>query len=174
MSTESKTIDNLGIETSVRWARDQQNIDPKLIRESHSVPIHTQVTTTEPSFSSQIEELFSFNKKNSAFAKFKPPKGFHSHQLAIFTYQIVPSMGSYEKQEMNKEKIAAMKEEEERKGKKKKQKGKKKKEEVFTQMAAESEELKEIEVVTKMLEKIGMLDKYLSMINCRKEQYHKG
>lgn len=176
MSSETKTIDNLGIETSIRWAKDQQSIDHKLIKESHSVPIHTQVTTTEPSYPSQIEELFAFNKKNSVFAKFKPPKGYHSHQLPIFTYQIVPSMGTYEKQEMNKEKIAAMKEEEKRKNKKKrvkKKKGQEKEEEIF-QKAFESEELKEIEIVTKMLDRIGLLDKYLSMINSRKEQYHKG
>ena len=160
MSSDAKTIDNLGVDLSVQYARSQQDVDVKLMRESRSVPIHTQVTTTEPSFPSHIEELFALNKKNISFARFKAPEGFHSHQLPIVTYQIVPSMGSFEKQEVNKEKVDAMKDEEGKRDKKDEE--------------AESEELKEIAIVTKMLDKMGLLDKYLGMINSRREQYHKG
>lgn len=168
MSTQPKTVDNLGVDLSAQYARGQKNIDPKLLRESRSVPIHTQVTTTEPSFQSHVEELLAFNKKNISFAKFNAPKGFHSHQMAIFTYQIVPSMGSFEKQEVNRDKLDAMKEEERKKEQQEDDDNEERKRELA------SEELQEIAIVTKMLKKMGLLDKYLSMINSRREQYHKG
>jgi len=163
MTTNPKTIDNLGFEASVRWASDQDKTDTKIISESKSVPLKTQVATTEPFFSSQIEELFAFNKKNVSFAKFEAPKGYHSHQVPLFTFQLLPSMGTYEKQEANKEKIDAIKKDKEESKKKKK-----------NQQSEEELKLEEIECVANMLDKIGVLDKYLSMINARRLQYHKG
>jgi len=164
MSTNPKTIDNLGLETSVRWATDQESKDTKIISESRSVPLKTEVAITEPFYSSQIEELFSYNKKNISFAKFQPPKGYHSHQLPLFTYQILPSIGTYEKQEANKEKMVQMKHEKE---------GKKKHKDQEDDQEDEIK-LKEIDCVANMLDKLGILDKYLNVINARRQQYHKG
>jgi len=167
MSSESKTIDNLGLEASVRWAKDQGAIDPKLISESRSVPLHTQVSSTEPYFGSQLEDLFAYDKKNISFAKFTAPKGYHSHQRALFTFQIIPAMGTMEKQEVNLTKLSSLKDESEIE---------EREEEAGSQEEKEpkSPELKEIDTVEKMLKKIGLLDKYLNVINSRRQQFHKG
>lgn len=165
MSSESKsvTIDNLGIKASVRWAKDQGKIDPKFISESRSVPLHTQVSSTEPYFGSQLEDLFAYSKKNISFAKFVAPKGYHSHQRALFTFQIVPTMGTMEKQEVNLTKLSSLKHESEIEEKKE-----------TMEKEKQSPELKEIDLVEKMLKKIGLLDKYLNVINSRRQQFHKG
>src|SRR5438477_4747452 len=97
-SQTTKTVDNLGFETSVRYARDRELSDPKMIIESRTVPLQTEVSTTEPFYYSKVEELLSFNRRNTPWAKFMPPKNYQSHQKNIFSFQLIPSMGSYEKQ----------------------------------------------------------------------------
>lgn len=175
-TTTIKTVDNLGFESSNRYARDQETIDPKMISDSRTVPLQTEVTTTQPSFQSKIEELLSFNKRNTPWAKFAPPQNYHSNQKSLFTFQLIPSMGSFEKQEANLDKISSMKKEEREEEKEEKEEGenKEKRKRATAKTLELQEEEKEIKIVTELLKKIGLLDKFIATINSKRGQYHKG
>jgi len=44
MTVKPRTIDNMGIDTSSRYARDKATLDTKLIEESRFIPSKTEVS----------------------------------------------------------------------------------------------------------------------------------
>ena len=52
-----RTIDNLGVEVSTRYAQDKEIFDENLIKESQSIPTQTQIEVTSPSANAEIETL---------------------------------------------------------------------------------------------------------------------
>lgn len=58
ITPRSKTIDNLGIDTYIRYAQDQQYLEKDLIKESKLIPSQATIEVSTPSFSSEYEILF--------------------------------------------------------------------------------------------------------------------
>ncbi len=82
---EATTIDRLDLKDHVRWAKDQHNLDPSLIKESLLVAPHPEVMGTSCIYPSKFDELFDLQKANQPWAAFHPPKNFHLFGRRFFS-----------------------------------------------------------------------------------------
>lgn len=162
MTTKPRTIDNLGIETSSRYARDQATLDTKLIEESRFIPLKTEVSVVKPYLSTEFEEYLNPGKL-VLWASFEPPPEYFAYGKPLFSYQLIPSLGSYEKQEEGEDKLTALEDALSKGFKEGKQDDRE-----F------QEEEKERKTLLGLLKTIGKLDRTLSLINARRNQYQRG
>ena len=102
-----RTIDNLGVDVSTRYAEDQKILDQSFIKESRGIPIDTEIEVTMPSFSAEVESLLRTQPTNVTWASFMAPPYYFEQRKRLFTYQMIPSMGSEDKQESQAQKILA-------------------------------------------------------------------
>ncbi|MCK4934975.1 MAG: DUF5399 family protein [Simkaniaceae bacterium] len=93
---KTRTIDNLGFPSSVRYAEDQSTYDKSLILDSSRIYKDVQVNVTDPSYLSELNTMFDLRRRNKSWAFFQTPKG-SSEQKNIFSHQLIPSLGSFEK-----------------------------------------------------------------------------
>jgi hypothetical protein len=153
-----RTIDNLGIETSNRYARDQAALDTKLLEEARFVSTKTEVSVIKPYISTEFEGYT--DSELTLWASFSPPPEALIRASALFSYQLIPSLGGYEKQEEDSDKLEAL-EDTLNKGFKEGGQGK-------------QEEEKKRKTLVKLLKVIGELDRTLTLINARRNQYQRG
>jgi hypothetical protein len=167
MSTKSRTIDNLGTEASVRYAKDKQLFEPQLIEESKWIPQKTAISVLKPYEMSEFDQIFSSFKK-IIWAAFSPPPDYYTETKPLFSYQVIPSLGDLEKQETDTNKLEELKDALEQK--------KKKKQELLNQENEEDDDddEKNRKALLSLLQCIHQLDKTLSFINARRNQYHRG
>ncbi len=165
MTVKPRTIDNLGIETSARYARDKTQLDTKLVEESRFVPLKTEVSVVKPYLPTELEE-YLLPDKLTLWASFEAPPGYVLQGKPLFSYQLIPSLGGYEKQESDTEKLEALEDT------LNKQFGQRKREQGEEQ--EEQEEEKERKTLLGLLRTIGTLDRSLSFINSRRCQYQRG
>jgi hypothetical protein len=148
MADTRLTIDNLGIGTSSRYARDQATLDTKLIKDSH-ISKMTEVSVVKPYVSAEFDQ-FSASDKQASWALFAPPPDAELSS-GLFSYQLIPSLGGYEKQEGAEEKLEALED-----------------------SLNKEEKEKERKVLIRLLKQVKDLDQILGMIRARCNQYHKG
>ena len=151
MAGESKTIDNLGLDLSVKYAQNEQLYDDSLIKESNIIPKLTQLSVIVPHVSSEIDELFDYDNKNQTWADFVPPPNYVYAKTNLFSHNIAPSLGPIEIQEEEKEKINKLQ----------------------TQNLSANDE-KEIDALLNFFDIFEKLNQDLSSINSKRSQYHKG
>jgi len=161
-----RTIDNLGLDASTRYAEDKKLFDEKLLKEARAIPPATQVDVTTPSFPSEFDLLFETQKRHAFWALFSPPAKFGEQKRQIFTNLMIPSLGEQDKKEALQERVRSIVK-------------KRKKEEkiVFPSWEEEREEkdrLTEQEILLKLLEKLIVFEKDYLEINGRRGQYHRG
>ena len=170
---EPRTIDDLGVETSIRWAHDQAYLDQTIMKESPFVSKQTSVDVSYPFFKSEFDLLFEIKQRHQQWANFLPPLSFGDQRMRLFTFQLAPSLGSEEFQQLQIQKIkdkvsASKKERDERK------KAGRTGEYAWQDEREEEEEQKESKTLVDLLEYIQVLDKLLAAINARRSQYSKG
>lgn len=155
-----RTIDNLGVETSSRYARDKATLDTKLIEESRFIPLKTEVSVVRPYLPTALEE-YLMPDKLTIWASFAPPPEFFTQTKPLFSYQLIPSLGGYEKQEADTDKLEAL---EDTLNKSFKERG----------GGQEQQEEKERKTLLTLLQVIGKLDRALTLVNARRNQYQRG
>lgn len=172
---DRKTIDDLGIDSSVRYATDQSMLDKDFLKESRLIPIQTQVDVSAPYFKSEYDLMFETTQRNLGWADFTPPPGYGDLKKRLFTFQTLPSLGSEESFQMQlikiKEKIEKDKEQALSDQEKRKKRGQPF---AFEEEAEEKEKEKESNILLALIENILTLDKILIEINSRRNQYQKG
>lgn len=166
---EPKTIDNLGINTSVRWAQDQEYLDKKLIKESTFVSRQTTIDVSSPSFASEFDTLFQINTRFAPWAFLLSPSGYNHQNMRLFTFQTIPSLGSDEflaaQMQKIKDKVDISKE----------ALAKRRKEGLGSEYPWEEEgDLKQSKTLIALLEYLQLLDTLMIQINARRNQYQKG
>ncbi|HEX2583270.1 MAG TPA: DUF5399 family protein [Chlamydiales bacterium] len=161
MSIKPRTIDNLGMESSVRYAKDKEQLDLRLVEDSKWISKRIEISVTKPYVPSEFEKLFSA-KPTLQWALFSAPPAYEAHTQALFSYQLIPSLGSNEKQEADAEKLIALEE-----SLKKERRPSKDGEE----QQEEERKRKRLLAFFKCLEK---LDQTLTFINARRNQYQRG
>ena len=171
MSIKSRTIDNLGIESSVRYAKDVEQLDVRMLEESKWVPEKTTVSAFKPYVPSEFSFLFSSTQK-SLWAAFLPPPDYYERVGRFFAHQLIPSLGSYEKQEADTDKIEGL-EDVLNKASSRKKKGNQQGsgEQEYEQ---DPEEERERQIVMSLLQTITKLDRALVLINSRRNQFQRG
>lgn len=174
MSTRFRTIDNLGVDQSIRYAEDQELLDKKFSQDEH-LYTQTQIDVSIPSYWGEYDQLFETNKRNLAWAEFFFPALFNQQKRRLFTHALLPFLTSDEAYEMCKRKII----EKVQKDKERHQEQKKKRfqqglqydwEEEVNRDAAE----KESKTLISLIDLISFLDKILMEINSKRNQYQKG
>jgi hypothetical protein len=168
-----RTIDNLGVEVSTRYAEDKKIYDETLIKESRGIPIQAEIAVTTPSFPSEIESLLHAQPALVTWASFIAPEHYFEQRKRLFTYQLIPSMGSEDKRESQAAKILAKlrSSAEERIPQEKEETDKRRRYERDREL---EEEEKEKKVLTSLLDTIVLFDKLIIEINSRRSQYQKG
>lgn len=166
----ARTIDNLGIEISNRYAEDQSTLDEKLIKESRQMPFAIGIDSTSPSFSQEFTLLFGLELRGTQIALFQPPLGYFAQRRRLFTNQLMPTLGSEEKIEAQEQRIKGIpagSDEEESK------QGKQDQEEAPIPIFADTVK-REQRILLNLLTLIHKYDQDLIDINSRRSQYHKG
>lgn len=162
MTVKPRTIDNLGIETSSRYARDKTQLDTKIVEESRFIPQKAEVSVLKPYLPTEFEE-YLIPGKFVIWASFAPPPEFFGSSKALFSYQLIPSLGGYEKQDADTDRLEAL----EGAIHKQFEEGKQDQQE-------QQEEERERKTLLGLLKVIGKLDRVLSHINSCRNQYQKG
>jgi hypothetical protein len=174
MATEppsrSKTIDNLGIDLSIRYAKDQEYLDKTFIKEVIAIPEQTRIDASLPCFSSEFESMFQTSLRNKDWASFLTPPGFKDQKRGLFSFQIVPSLGTEDTQQLHADRIRSRLNRDRENRKKKQQEEK----EAFEEDIEFKEEEKESEIILRLIELISNLDRILIEIHGRKNQFQKG
>ncbi len=171
-----RTIDNLGVDASSRYAADQQKFDKKILKESRVIPRQAEVDVTEPSFSSEFDLLFDKGKKNTPWARFCMPQNYNDQRKRLFTYQIIPSLGPQDKTENQEKKILSHLKEKAKQqdDTRKNQQQHKGSAPSWEEDQEEIEQEKEQKIVATLLKNLIMLDKCMTDITARRMQYQKG
>jgi hypothetical protein len=164
MTIKSRTIDNLGIETSVRYAKDQEAIDNQLLNDSRLVSRKIEIPVTKAYVPSEFDQMFSYGR-STLWALFSAPPEYESYSSDVFSHQLIPSLGTSEKQEAGIDKIEALEDAVNKKHSKKKN---------FLDEREEKEEEDERKALSSLLKCIERLDQTLVFINARRNQYHRG
>ncbi|PWU14244.1 MAG: hypothetical protein C5B45_04695 [Chlamydiae bacterium] len=165
-----RTIDNLGIEVSTRYAEDLRELDQKLLIEARGIQEQAEIEITHPFFLTELEILLE-PQKQQTWATFTPPKGYFEQKKRFFMFQLIPSLGSEEKHETQTQKIVSLKTFSRRKRDNQQQ------EEGQGSDHSDPEEEyheKEKKILVSVLQTIMHLDKEIQEINARRGQYHKG
>lgn len=159
--TDPKTIDNLGIDVSRNYAYniEQEKISQEFIKGSKQIGDTFSVSVTTPYINEDLQQYASLTR-STPWAFFTVPPNFLAHQRAIFTFNLIPSLGSFENLFEDVEKMEELSDKEE--GKKDKR------------AMNERDEKQKKERIIKLLKRLGILDKYLHLINGKRKEYHKG
>ena len=105
MSIKPRTIDNLGIEASNKYAKDQEALDLRLIEDFR------RPTKLEGGFTPYIpaggEESFTIFSIGSAtvWAAFSSPENFSIQASGLFSHLMLPSIGGSEGLQALKDKL---------------------------------------------------------------------
>lgn len=154
----AKTIDNLGIETSTRYAEDKAHFDESLIKQAR-IPLQAQIDVTHPSFTSEVDLLFESDKRHTRWADFNPPLGYSKQKRNLFGEFTIPRLGSLDKRELLLQKLKQMEI-----GGNEKKSGDSPIEHI----------MREKQVFISLLTKIEALDQLVIDTNLKRDQYHKG
>ena len=169
-----RTIDNLGVDVSTRYAEDQKILDKTFIKESRGISIDTEIEVTTPSFSAEIEALLQTQPTNVTWATFTPPAFYFEQRKRLFTFQMIPSMGSEDKQESQGQKILAKLQSIVEKPVEKKEDKQSDQRQKYQEERALEEETREKKVLSSLLKTVTTFDKLIIEINSRRSQYQKG
>jgi len=188
-----RTIDNLGVEVSTRYAEDRQILDETLVKESYKIPSQTRIEVTTPFVPQELEAILQAQPTSVTWASFIPPSKYFEQRNLLFTFQLIPSMGSEDKKEsqalkilaklkaLTEQRVSRDKEHQNKKqqpdtehAEEKNKKEQKNRQQQYAAERAEEEEKKEQKILTSLLSTIGLFDKLIIEINSRRSQYQKG
>jgi len=164
MTVKPRTIDNLGVDASIRYAKDQELFEPHLIGESRLIPQKTEVSILKPAALSEFDQIYTVGNTIS-WALFSPPPNYYTYDKGLFSYQLIPSLGNYEKLEADSDKIEALESALE-KSDEKQRRGP-------SDPEREKDE-KNRKSLLALFQCIDKLNKNLTLINSRRNQYQRG
>ncbi len=148
---EPKTVSNLPVDVSVRWAEDQKLLEQTrpYLAESMGITQHAVKDVSTPAVFSEIELLLGTLHIHPTWASFQMPLGYNEQRRRLFTSQLAPFIGTDEQQDLLIQRVEASGEEGE-------------------------EEKRRKETVLKLLKLVHSLDRDLKEIISRCRQYQKG
>ena len=144
---EPKIVSNLPIDVSIQWTKDQKLIEETrpIIAESDTISQFTQKDVTTPSIFSQVNLLLEIRLPPS-WASFVPPKGYFDQRRRLFTSRIAPLFDTEEQLDDKIQKVRAV----------------------------SDEEKQHQETLILMLEKLMELNRDLTFVLTRRNQYQRG
>ena len=148
---EPKTVSNLPVDVSVRWAEDQKLLEQTrpYLTESVGIMQHAVKDVSTPAVFSEIDLLLGTLRIHPTWASFQIPSKFNEQRRRLFTSKLAPFIGTDEQQDLQIERVEAYAEEGE-------------------------EKKREKETVLKLLKLVHSLNRDLREIISRCCQYQKG
>lgn len=97
---EPKTVSNLPLDVSIRWAKDQELLaeTKPIIQEADTISQHAKTEVNLPATQSQVEILLGI-ARNPTWAQFQMPQGYTGQRRRLFTSKLVTFLGSDEQQD---------------------------------------------------------------------------
>lgn len=84
------TIDNLRIDAHQRYAKDQNDLDPRFVTESSAVSPHAEIAGNSAIYSSQLEQLVQSYMGTQPWGSFHPPTGYFMQTNRFFRSRLFP------------------------------------------------------------------------------------
>jgi len=160
MSIKPKTIDNLGVDSSSRYAKDQATIDRKFLEDARNIPLKTEISVLKPYLPTEFEHYLSSGKTVLWSAFDEPPIPSHTN---LFSHELSPSLGGAQKMKTNTDKLEAMEETITRSFKEGKQ----------DHLSFQNTE-KERKIVLSLVTTVRSLNRLLTTTNARRNQLQRG
>lgn len=91
MTSKPRTIDNLGLDASVRYAQDQKLFEAHFIEDSQMVARRSEIPVFKPYAPSDFDLRFGTPKQIMWASLPTPPKSGSSMQ-SLFSYSLIPSL----------------------------------------------------------------------------------
>ena len=167
LTPRSRTIDNLGIESSERYAKDQEYFDQKILTDANYVPKSTLVQVAKPT-NSELDAIFETTQRNKNWGGFNFPPQFSSLGSTCFSFQLLPSVGAQEMMLSSLQRVSDKIEKE----KKATFDGNPEEKNDFDLSVTQT--ISDGQKITKLLETIINLDKILTNINAQRNRYQRG
>lgn len=148
---DARTVDNLGPQAHEQYIKNallSEREDVKKVSKNPSIATRAEILTTSPT-STALDQLWGIKK--SATSPFTPPANFFLTTADIFTHQLVPTLGLVSSMLEKLQSLAASSK---------------------TPLSQKEEE--ESKKILKFLTLMERLNKILSDIKKRKDEYHKG
>ena len=160
MTAKPRTIDNLGLDASIRYAKDKELFEARFIEESQIVSRKTEIPVSRPYIPSEFDKMFSA-AKTLIWASFSPPPEPLTTANTLFSYQLIPSLGTYEQTEdteqLLEDALQRRRDSDQEQSDREKQ-----------------QEEREKQLIKDLLACIKKIDKSLNLINSRRNQYQRG
>lgn len=98
---EPKTVSNLPVDVSIRWAEDQKLLEETspIIKEGIIASQHARTEVILPASQLQIDILLGLVARHPTWAFFQMPKGFAQQRRRLFTSKLIPLIESDEQQD---------------------------------------------------------------------------
>ena len=98
---EPKTVSNLPLDVSIRWAKDQELLTQThpITQDADSISKHALSDVNLPTSQSQLDVLLGIYTRNPTWALFQMPRGFVGQRRRLFTSQLASFLGSDEQQD---------------------------------------------------------------------------
>jgi hypothetical protein len=166
-----KTIDNLGIDSSIKYAENQTELTSakQLTLGPSTVTKSAELQTATP-ISTEYDYIFQTTRRNKGWANFLTPPGYYQQGRTCFSFQTLPSIGS-EEQILNLKQRLTDKVEKE---KQKMQQANGSKQEILEETLLFQKTEVDANKISKLLETIHTLDKILTDLNSQKNRYQRG
>lgn len=148
MSTPPTPLEN-AVNISQQYAHNVETLDPSFLTESSFAALNAEIYSTLSYFPEELKFLLQFlEAAPSTWAQFFPPQDI-PHFTQIFSYGILPSLGTLDALEEKRRKLTK-KQERHQRGKKQQEK------------------------LSLFLQTLNDLNRDLEYINNHRSQYHKG
>lgn len=106
-----RTIDNLPIETSIRYEENKVDFDKNLLKESGEVKHIVGLDTFDSTLHSNVSKLFDLNMQNPPWGNIAPPPSYNMQTGRLFTHQLAPSLGPQDRIDAAEARIEGLKKE---------------------------------------------------------------
>lgn len=151
--SDPKTVSDLPVDVSIRWANDQKLLEEThpIIKDSRSISEFTQKDVTSPAIYSQLDLLLEMSTTSPTWALFAPPTGFFDQRKRLFTSRVLPVFESEEQIDNKIQKVTSVLNQED-----------------------EEKDSYEKKALINMLKQLITINKNLLFIMSRRNQYQKG
>jgi hypothetical protein len=169
MSTPlSKTIDNIGLQSYVKYEEDRKFFDAKFLDDSQKVASQIGMDVFEPILESEYQILFDIGKKETLWSTIYPPKRYNEQTKRLFVYQLAPRLGPADFIETLMSRVEGKRQQEKEDRSDKEKKFMWEEESPFEEVEEESKKL------LQLLQNINVLNKMMQHINAERYRYNKG
>jgi hypothetical protein len=160
MTSKSRTIDNLGLDASVRYAQDQKLFEAQFIEDSQIVARKSEIPVFRPYAPSDFDLIFGTGK-TTMWASLPTPPKMATAMHSLFSYSLIPSLKMDEDHQDLEEALQGAFDHQ-------------REQNPDSSDEEKEEEEKEKEILIAFVQCVAKINQSLQLINSRRNQYQRG